>query len=1459
MAGLSSTGTRNQIFFTGQDASESSLSGLGIVTNDGTGSAAFGQGAGPKNKGANNFFAGTNAGHVNVAGSRNTAVGSTALASSIKSNDITAIGYNAAGAVPLAILSVLVGNYTASNAVKLDQVVAEGYAALQQSIQATQTVCVGAFSGQLSGYVIDDTFLGDSSGGNNRTGNACTYVGARAGKFGLGGQNVAVGADSLASSNSTHSTVLGYSAGKVSLGSAYNTYVGAYSGLNVSTSGTEDRNIAIGYTSLIARNLGGGVPFSNSIALGANVCYTGNAQSVVCGNSIFIGHDLAFNESDTNKYVLQLDGKRVLWGEYADSYFDTNLLVNGNLTITGDQIFAGNIFAKSRLTVSNIAEFRESVQVSNNLVVGNATNLRGNLWVQGDTWTTGNVTANNALTVVNVAQFQQSVGVSNNFTVGNLTNLRANVWIQGDTWATGNVTANNALTVVNVAQFQQSVGVSNNFTVGNLTSLRGNLWVQGDTWTTGNVVANNALTVVNVAQFQQSVGVSNNFTVGNLTSLRGNLWVQGDTWTTGNVVANNALTVVNVAQFRQSVGVSNNFTVGNLTSLRGNLWVQGDTWTTGNVVANNALTVMNVAQFQQSVGVSNNFTVGNLTNLRGNLWVQGDVWTTGNTTSNGATVTVLGDAQYLANLSTTKNIIVSNIGSVTTPVVYFVGNVGNTANLPPGMYTITVVGNNTGIMSSNPAYTLSVGGTVNAQAYYVNGAPLNVSGGGATYPAIVQSGSFIGIAKTPTVTLDVGGSTNVSGALSVVGATTTGSLNTTGSSVMGPVSATTVTFGSANGTNVVANSVISNVFTATNANMSTIQAGSITCNTMSGATTSTISLVCNSATISNTLNFVNATGRLVTSNVQSSSIASNVLSACVATISNATCGILNASTLSIANLVYGAASGNVLTADSVNANALTSVGATVNSLSANVITATAVTCDTKLTANSLNVSGASNLTTVLASNVTTTDATVSRSLTVGQASFANISAALVVANSVQASTCIVTSGSIDTLTSTTVTASNWSAGNASLVNLTLSNVANLNTLVCNTQSVTGRLKFTAANGTSVDVSVANITSMTATSMTTNVAYMYTANVSNVLTCGGLSAASLSISVCNANTVVSNTVTSTNVSVTNLTANVSNIASLICTTASIKTANISQLSVPGNIFSTSLYANTCYLDKISTGSGTYNVFANGVLQTVQPVYLNGTGTVALTVGDPATGYGASIFDGYGNANIGQTLTVGGINGAPTAMFYSNSCQLLTPTTVNANSGGTGSLYVCNNTNPSLLVGNVNTGLDVAYVTSNGFMSNIATAGDSILTNKAGGRVFIQSGQPGVPGLTVGTSNQLGVLNASPSTTYAMDVTGSLRLSGDLVTASDARLKTDITTVTNALETIRKLRGVNYTQKKTGIKSTGLIAQEVAGVVPRVVSSAGEDGMLSLAYGNLLGVVIEAIKELHDVVESLRFRT
>ena len=86
-------------------------------------------------------------------------------------------------------------------------------------------------------------------------------------------------------------------------------------------------------------------------------------------------------------------------------------------------------------------------------------------------------------------------------------------------------------------------------------------------------------------------------------------------------------------------------------------------------------------------------------------------------------------------------------------------------------------------------------------------------------------------------------------------------------------------------------------------------------------------------------------------------------------------------------------------------------------------------------------------------------------------------------------------------------------------------------------------------------------------------------------------------------------------------------------------------------------------------------------------------------------------------------------------------------------------------------------------------------------------------------------------------------------------SDESLKENVQTITNALDKVDSLRGVNFDWIDSGKAATGVIAQEIETILPEVVTE-DEDGIKHVAYGNVVGVLIEAIKELKAEIEDLK---
>ena len=106
---------------------------------------------------------------------------------------------------------------------------------------------------------------------------------------------------------------------------------------------------------------------------------------------------------------------------------------------------------------------------------------------------------------------------------------------------------------------------------------------------------------------------------------------------------------------------------------------------------------------------------------------------------------------------------------------------------------------------------------------------------------------------------------------------------------------------------------------------------------------------------------------------------------------------------------------------------------------------------------------------------------------------------------------------------------------------------------------------------------------------------------------------------------------------------------------------------------------------------------------------------------------------------------------------------------------------------------------------------------------------------------------------------LDSSGNFTANGNVGAYSDLALKEDIYQIENALEKVKKLRGVHFTRKENKSKEIGVVANEVEKVVPELVDEH-EDKELgtvkTMKYANTVGLLIEAVKDLSKQIEELK---
>jgi len=103
-------------------------------------------------------------------------------------------------------------------------------------------------------------------------------------------------------------------------------------------------------------------------------------------------------------------------------------------------------------------------------------------------------------------------------------------------------------------------------------------------------------------------------------------------------------------------------------------------------------------------------------------------------------------------------------------------------------------------------------------------------------------------------------------------------------------------------------------------------------------------------------------------------------------------------------------------------------------------------------------------------------------------------------------------------------------------------------------------------------------------------------------------------------------------------------------------------------------------------------------------------------------------------------------------------------------------------------------------------------------------------------------------------------GSYTATGDVTAYSDERLKDDVKVIDNAIEKVQKIRGVTFIRNdiEDSKRHAGVIAQEVEKVLPEVVTQSEDTDIKTVAYGNMVGLLIEAIKEQQETINKLTSR-
>jgi hypothetical protein len=340
-----------------------------------------------------------------------------------------------------------------------------------------------------------------------------------------------------------------------------------------------------------------------------------------------------------------------------------------------------------------------------------------------------------------------------------------------------------------------------------------------------------------------------------------------------------------------------------------------------------------------------------------------------------------------------------------------------------------------------------------------------------------------------------------------------------------------------------------------------------------------------------------------------------------------------------------------------------------------------------------------------------------------------------------------------------------------------------------------------------------------------------------------------------------------------------------TTLNSTTGTINVLRAADNFFTPQLFANIGIVTTLSGVQQTYTrsnvglstvtnqiitdwigsplVYANsGIITSITSKWIGGTPTNPLIIGanigiiTSLTGVAATYTSLVASINLVSQGTVISPVGVVTIMSgtQANYSGIVTASRFQSTiATGASPLVVASTTQ----VTNLNSSL------LGGYPSSLTNVINTVPVRNASG--FIVGNLQGNSTTTTTATNVVGgsgrVLfnNATNTTTTSANLTfdgTNLTVAGFVESTSDEKLKTNVKTIENGLEKVLSLRGVEYDRVDIDSHQIGVIAQEVEKIIPEVVSTNTETGTKSVAYGNLVGVLIEAIKDLKVEITELK---
>jgi hypothetical protein len=268
----------------------------------------------------------------------------------------------------------------------------------------------------------------------------------------------------------------------------------------------------------------------------------------------------------------------------------------------------------------------------------------------------------------------------------------------------------------------------------------------------------------------------------------------------------------------------------------------------------------------------------------------------------------------------------------------------------------------------------------------------------------------------------------------------------------------------------------------------------------------------------------------------------------------------------------------------------------------------------------------------------------------------------------------------------------------------------------------------------------------------------------------------------------------------------------------------------------------------------------------------------------------IIDAEGNVGIGTTdfdatdpekflIDAGATTSRNLMGGYGEINDYLQVQIANLSSGNNASTdFVAANDASTTQANYIDLGINSSSYTNS--KSNILNGAHTAYLYAVGQNFFIGNGTPGsdlifftnATGNTPGTNTANGAermriaangnvaIGTTSTTTYKLNVNGTVNASGGYTQVSDVRMKTNIRLLSYGLREVMNLQPVSFNWKDPGLTENkiGFIAQDVRKIIPEVVVGDESKETIGMSYAELVPVLVNAIKEQQQQIEELNKR-